>query len=365
MVSVDVREEFAEKLFSFELDAFSDSKSLDSFLASLIEVVDKGIPESLFRYRSGSDNSIEAFENDLVFGSKPKVFNDAFECQPYVRKDDINRFIKAETDPDVLIDFIDKYNQGFRDPVIEFIWKDTNVLDAFKQNKITKSDSGMIQSYCSCLRELLTTIVENGWNDLVKGFMNAVEHRMNEFWLACFSENKKSELMWGHYADGHKGFLLEYHSKDLLTCLRGRESTGRILNAFSRFCSIYPVVYTKSKYNISSVFFDSIRQKVCDYMNLGGHMPAADALLPLKTLCLKSQAWEYEKEWRIFYETSFDSSDFGIVTNAKPKAIYLGINIPEERRRLLLSIAKRKDISCFQMVKDFESPSYELNDVLL
>lgn len=365
MVNVDVRKEFAEKLFSFDLDAFSDSKSLDSFLASLIEVVSKGIPESLFRYRSGSDDSIEAFENDLIFGSKPKVFNDAFECQPYVGKDDIGRFIKSETDPDVLIDLIDKYNTGFRDPVIEFIWNGTNALDAFKQNRITKSDSEMIQAYCSYLKELLTGMVENEWNDSIIDFMNAVERRMNEFWLACFSENKKSELMWGHYADGHKGFLIEYNSKDLLTCLRWRESTGRILNAFSRFCSIYPVIYTESKYNISSVFFDSIRQKVCDYMNLGGHMPAADALLPLKTLCLKSQAWEYEKEWRMFYETSFDSSDFGVVANTKPKAVYLGIYISEKRKRRLLSIAKRKGISCFQMVKNLESPSYELNDVLL
>lgn len=365
MVNVDVRKEFAEKLFSFDLDAFCDFKSFDSFLDSVIKVVCKGIPESLFRYRSGSDNSIDAFENDLVFGSKPKVFNDVFECQPYVCKDDIDRFIKAETDFNTLIDLIAKYNQGFRDPVIESIWEGANVLDAFKQNKITKSNSEMIQLYCSYLRGLMTAIIEDEWNDSVIDFMNAVEHRMNEFWLACFSENKKSELMWGHYADGHKGFLLEYNSKDLLTCLEGRESTGRILNAFSRYCSIYPVVYTKNKYNISSILFDSIRQRVCDCMNLGGHMPAADALLPLKNLCLKSQAWEYEKEWRMFYETSFDSPDFGVVTNTKPKAVYLGINISEERKERLLSIAKRKGISCFQMVKDFESSNYGLNDVLL
>ena len=32
--------------------------------------------------------------------------------------------------------------------------------------------------------------------------------------IACFSESKDSPTMWAHYADNHKGFVLEYDFKN-------------------------------------------------------------------------------------------------------------------------------------------------------
>lgn len=52
--------------------------------------------------------------------------------------------------------------------------------------------------------------------------------------IACFTESVQSKYMWDRYADGYKGFALEY---DLRRCIFKYNSLGMSVNLF-------PVIYT-------------------------------------------------------------------------------------------------------------------------
>jgi Protein of unknown function (DUF2971) len=86
--------------------------------------------------------------------------------------------------------------------------------------------------------------------------------------ILCLSECNDSLLMWSHYADVHRGVCIEYStSKDrLFGCSVDRVS----------YASVYP------------------KMSLADTPDLGWVR---------KYLSTKSDHWEYEKEWRIFYHS--------------------------------------------------------------
>ena len=57
------------------------------------------------------------------------------------------------------------------------------------------------------IEELLKT---TDWEDMRESMRNTIESKINNRGVACLSLRVDSELMWGHYADGHRGFVVGY-----------------------------------------------------------------------------------------------------------------------------------------------------------
>lgn len=147
--------------------------------------------------------------------------------------------------------------------------------------------------------------------------------------VLCLSEIHDSLLMWAHYADSHRGFVVAFdmtHSyfKKLNRPVRVRYARHR------------PMLTPKTT--------------------------AADSLI--QELTTKRLDWRYEREWRIL-------STLGTCRTAGPRlfvkpldlgavqAIFLGVAAPPSLRRSILSIAKRLPrIWVFQAQLD--SASYSL-----
>lgn len=147
---------------------------------------------SLYRYRSFNENNLQAVENENMWMSHPKDFNDPFE-------------FSFELEHDHAIYDICKDITGLV-PLIE------------------KTRSSKIEE----LRQ----------------------RTLQKFTLCCFMEDNKSELMWSHYADGHQGFCIEYDFSESEfynfvhpVCYRNSVYTMKNSDNPARF---FPVMITKS-----------------------------------------------------------------------------------------------------------------------
>ena len=98
--------------------------------------------------------------------------------------------------------------------------------------------------------------------------------------------------MWSHYADSHKGFVLEYDSKNLNCqcdiCDKKSTCNDRVLY------NIYPIIYDNRRYNATSFVEYYLG------LSLGLNAKMNDTMYYTKAALYKSPQWQYEKEWRLF-----------------------------------------------------------------
>ena len=136
--------------------------------------------------------------------------------------------------------------------------------------------------------------------------------RMNsQLGVACFSENRDDMLLWAHYADGHRGFCLEFDT------------------SAQPFRKAKKVVYS-TEYPSFNYFDLAIRKKF-------------DAASMLAT---KSKHWEYEQEWRIV-------NQFGNVevqTDAMVLiSIYFGCAMPVVHKEIIEMLLRGSPTKLYEM----------------
>lgn len=136
--------------------------------------------------------------------------------------------------------------------------------------------------------------------------------------ICCFSETCKSILMWSHYADRHKGICLRFRSaKDLLKKEENKyylefvpsniaEVCQLVINELDKYCKFNNFGSTIPSQNI---FYKIAFQKV-DYKNkIPEPVNLFDEDLYVKLhrfLLNKFKKWEYEKEYRLIIDPTFD-----------------------------------------------------------
>jgi len=148
------------------------------------------------------------------------------------------------------------------------------------------------------------------------------------FGIASFAEKCDSLLMWGHYADSHKGICLVYDVVDLFLI---REPKN-ILDW------IHPVRYVPDTSTILSEW-----EKIATNQEL---TDAQKGDIFQKTLLTKSLDWESENEWRFAFR--FQNSEYQYVPWA-PCRIYLGVNIDTKNEEAIRKIADERNIPVNKM----------------
>jgi len=111
--------------------------------------------------------------------------------------------------------------------------------------------------------------------------MNEYSRFWREVGIFSLSSNPDSLLMWAHYADSHRGILIELDSEKLESHFSNKNKS-----TYSEFGKIHKIKYSKTR---------------------PGPEGVNGLLLPNKQIPLsflqKSIEWEYENEYRIFMET--------------------------------------------------------------
>lgn len=82
-------------------------------------------------------------------------------------------------------------------------------------------------------------------------------------------------------------------------------------------------------------------------------------MLCLKSSLFKSTDWADEKDWRLIRRETENEGKYSSMP-LKPSAIYCGIRMDNETRKILLNIAKGLGLEAYQMRIDIASEGYDM-----
>lgn len=167
----------------------------------------------------------------------------------------------------------------------------------------------------------------------------------NHIRITCFSTDNSNILMWSHYTNNHKGFVIEYDIE-------------KIMQRFSyekRPICLSPVQYSSDMPSIRNLI-------VLDELERGKEM--------YKVICTKANNWNYENEWRIVI------SDFSRKLKEKEnieltimpeeiKSIYFGVRCPQEDINRIRSIAEKLGIKCSFFKASINKEHYKLDFTII
>jgi hypothetical protein len=206
----------------------------------------------LYKYRAFNIHSRSMLTTRKVWLAKPESFNDPFDC-------------KMPFDANLTVDDLIEYCRRTGTP------KETVRMLTNAKGEVVKE---FIEKWAEELRKL--------------------DEELQNYGVFSLSASNNNILLWAHYADGHKGFCIEYlRSSD--NQLGNYEMTRKV-----KYPPDYPVVKSVGKEAFDIKFFT------------------------------KASDWEYEQEWRLIY-------DQGNVEQSLPgvdiSAVIFGLEMPESHKQ--------------------------------
>ncbi len=241
-------------------------------MAEVTKQVSQAFPERLYKY--GSMNKPERLQQilleDKLHLSNPFDFNDPFDCWP--------RLIIGQSKA---------ARRGAE------IW----LLEQLKQDLPERGDTSALRSRF----EMKVRDITSGNADLTEEHGYLPGRRG----VCCFTADCTSILMWSHYADGAKGYCLEF-------------STEAAPRTFTR---AYPIKYRTRRPTVEAFPLDP------DLETWGK-----------KVYLTKARDWKYEREWRVLSE----EKGFEEFPSEALTGIILGCNMkPEHEERIASWLGKR------------------------
>ena len=305
------KEKYLELMFS------NDPEKLNSLEGIKLKLFN--IPQSLFKYRKIDEYSLANLTNDTVWFSKATGFNDPYDSSLTINNKDK--------------EFNAIHKEGLRNIAREF----NAPLEEIESLDTKDALEHILYNYTELRHnpEILATAVESFIKGTDKDFEKYVMRISNviqeKVFASCFSENPTSMLMWSHYADNHKGMVIEYNFNKL-----------DLDNQKQIMAGLHPVYYTNKLLNLDN--FRDVQDKILVH-----------ALAAIN----KSVEWEYEKEWRIIVHKETDEVGFNLPI-VKPTSIILGARV-EKIHKIMLSLeAKKKGIPLKQIKLDKSSYRLEI-----
>jgi len=248
-------------------------------------ILKQDLPIRLIKFFNGSycDNDniyLNAIAKDELWLSSPKEFNDPFDC-----------IINMDYELEITDIFINYCNQIFGEEHTKEV--------------------------LNCSKELIHKTAEEVRSQLIE----QDEKIKNNVFVSCFSEfsNMKSLLMWGHYANNHKGFCAEYDYGDMI--MKFPEG-------------VIPILYDDNYY-----LNDNCKNEK-EYREYR-----------LRVAFTKAREWEKENEWRILDVNEKREGETGYYKEfISPIKIYMGCKIDKRLENDLKALCRRKGIELYKML---------------
>lgn len=215
----------------------------------------------LYRYRSVNENSLEELLFCYIYAGPACRFNDPLDCKPLVDRS--------------------KLPSLFRELYNDYKISDTDLVSSLNKQA----------------------------DEHEKWFREAAH-------VACLCEDYDNELMWAHYSENHKGFVLGYD-------IPKEDATNTLLH------HLYPVIYSDKPMSVCAEADIDVVQSC--YARITGipQKPITNNFGSYMTAIYKRECWHYEKEWRLLKIVSLDGSELveHIRVWLKPRVIYYGKDI--------------------------------------
>ena len=177
--------------------------------------------------------------------------------------------------------------------------------------------------------------------------------------IACFTESNDNSAMWGHYADSHRGFCIEYDFQKILTACSEKCADIQHCTSLMMSPAIAPVIYADVRYDASQIILPLLLSRMADLAHTAIKPFYEDLLVIVKSLLTKSSVWSYENEWRMISMLP-DNTLFCRIYSLKPTSVYIGVRTDEEAANTLYQIWCEKDIPCYKMVPAYLSGSFSI-----
>jgi hypothetical protein len=229
----------------------------------------------LYRYQPFNDKSIRVFTHGELFFYSPSKLNDPFDS-------------KIEFDCDNLS----------KEDVRQFIEK-------------TAKHGNLRQDINELLKNILGS--EDNWkHNLKKQALGILQPEINELGLLSFSAINDDILMWSHYADGHKGFCLQF------------DKTGLESWKYSQ-----------------SVDYDD---KYLTFREFNNAFPEDNEKMVHILLLRKSKHWKYEYEWRIIAKPDDDNSGnrYYKFPEELLTGVIFGCQMPNDKKKIIKDFLKSR-----------------------
>jgi hypothetical protein len=281
------------------------------------------IPGKLYKYREFKKRHLEAFSNNVLWMPSADTLNDPWEATV---RFDVDRFLTENVtaaqlleDPEIL----SKQWETGRDrpaPISNLVSFGT-LRDKLTRELLNDSSSEMRSA---ALRAL---------DGFTKEFNEEEERWFTEdlrshIGVASLSANPTSNLMWMHYANGHRGFCIEYNFSSL-----EHDDPRR------RMC--FPVFYTR-KSRDATRYIAKVDRRDCN-------------IFFWQLMCMiKGEECAYEREWRIIYS---DFPKFKLPM-PRPSRILLGAHVNRRNERWIKRFCRERSIPLCKM--QLERHRYEL-----
>lgn len=328
-----------------------DGEGKRKYLA-LEKFVAPNIPKRLFRYRSVNPYSIISFERNTITLCSADLFSDRFDSVVHVDKGKLNDDTRRGFDWDMQQWVIEEVRMTGRIP--EAMIRTYGPENAEKMAAVYKAKTdGEIRKSWVEGQKALDMFLEN-IPKLSEQIVTAIRQD-GEFKIACFTEDIRSTYMWDKYADGYKGFALEY------------DLTGALVADFSApleervYPYLYPVIYSEAKYDateIASWMFNN-----AFFENHGfAPFPCPDTLYKYKAFLYKDTRYSHEREWRLMCSCAKmkDEKSMEVTSGAKMKAIYYAPYIDKVIKTHLREWARRHGIKEYEVRLDGNSRGFDL-----
>lgn len=237
------------------------------------------------------------FPNFIVSFTAPNAFNDPFECQPIleVSKSDYIRYLGSHHA------YIEEEERLRR--------------NGYKANKVSVKKS---------LRSLKANIRNNkNWEDLIKKRLNDVwENHKKNVRILSLSKEYDNPLMWAHYADSHKGFVVGIKSE---------------------FFSILEKGIGGNEWGLKEVEYSDDKILVNPYSDITVNSNSECVLNLMRVYYKKSMCWSYEKEVRFAgYVEGAPEHLLKAIDPIYVSEIRLGLKMKEELKRNITKFCQEK-----------------------
>lgn len=226
------------------------------------------IPERLYKYQPVTAQTLQNLKRCTLWFSPPASFNDPFDCALKV--------VRAEN-----IDF-------------ERVWQHL------------EATTSIDPEFATSMRpdgELSDEFRASTARGIESAFGKIRDQNLNQRGVACLSAKRDNMLMWSHYANGHRGFCLEFDT----SC--------------EPFCQAKQVIYSSAVPQLDPV----------EYLAYDATKPN-----PLDTMMLtKHECWQYESEWRLVHANANTAYtyDHRLLTG-----IYFGAAMPEAQMDMIAQL---------------------------
>ncbi len=288
----DFREKFRAFIEKVYIPSNADKATTSRKWDEIYSVLLPNIPEKLFRYRGVTEYSMNDFQNGTISLCHARKFPDKYDSYVYINQDVIQQGLLGSLKEAYRLYLINVINAS---PLVQ------NKRKADEVREYLKNGYNIDQ-----ITEIVINREYPDYINEVKAYMKKQEARFrspkNSAKVACFTESVRSKFMWDAYADGYKGFALEY---DFRMLKQGREGSHEL--------ELFPMIYADERPDATN-----------------------------------------------------DENDYcSIPDNNSLKAIYYGPDISDIDRNKLHKIAQEKGLAEFDVKLDVDSRNYSLKVIPL